>query len=338
MRRHAAGLALPHLRLGRRRQVDADRPAALRAEADLRRSARGARARFAASTAPTGEDIDFALLLDGLEAEREQGITIDVAYRSFATPRRAFIVADTPGPRAIHPQHGDRRLQRRARRAAGRRAQGPARPDAAPRHHRRLLGIRHVVLAVNKIDLVDFDRAVFERIVAGFRSFAAELGFKRHHRIPISARYGDNVSAASGAHAVVRRPASAATSGKRRRRGRPRRQAVPAAGAMGQPAQPRFPRLCRHHRRRQRRSRRRDRGAAVRAGSTRVKSILAGDGEIAAAQAGDAVTADARATRSTSRAATCWPAPRERPAGRRPVRRASGLDGERHAAARAAPI
>ena len=77
-----------------------------------------------------GENIDFALLVDGLEAEREQGITIDVAYRFFATPRRRFIVADTPGPRPVYPQHGDRRLHRRSRHPAGRRHQGAADADA----------------------------------------------------------------------------------------------------------------------------------------------------------------------------------------------------------------
>ena len=79
-----------------------------------------------------GQEIDFALLVDGLAAEREQGITIDVAYRFFATEKRKFIVADTPGPRAVYAQHGDRRLDRRSRRDPDRRAQGRADPDAAP--------------------------------------------------------------------------------------------------------------------------------------------------------------------------------------------------------------
>ena len=78
-----------------------------------------------------GQEIDFALLVDGLAAEREQGITIDVAYRFFATEKRKFIVADTPGPRAIYPQHGHRRLDRRPRRDPDRRAQGRADPDPA---------------------------------------------------------------------------------------------------------------------------------------------------------------------------------------------------------------
>ena len=111
----------------------------------------------------TGGDIDFALLLDGLEAEREQGITIDVAYRYFATPRRAFIVADTPG----HEQY-TRNMATGASNAELAVLLVDARKGLLSQTRRHaiiasLLGIRHVVLAVNKIDLVDFDRAVFER-------------------------------------------------------------------------------------------------------------------------------------------------------------------------------
>ena len=87
-----------------------------------------------------GEDIDFALLVDGLAAEREQGITIDVAYRYFSTEKRKFIVADTPGPRAVHAQHGHRRLHRRPGRGAGGCAQGPADADPAPQLHRLAAG------------------------------------------------------------------------------------------------------------------------------------------------------------------------------------------------------
>jgi bifunctional enzyme CysN/CysC len=88
--------ALHHLRLGGRRQVDPDRPAALRQQDDLRGPAGGPRGRLQAGR-HAGRNIDFALLVDGLAAEREQGITIDVAYRFFATDKRKFIVADTPG-------------------------------------------------------------------------------------------------------------------------------------------------------------------------------------------------------------------------------------------------
>ena len=144
-----------------------------------------------------GEEVDFALLLDGLEAEREQGITIDVAYRYFSTARRAFVVADTPG----HEQY-TRNM-----------ATGASNSDLAvllvdarkgllsqTRRHAiiaSLLGIHYVVLAVNKMDLVDFDRATFEGIAAGFREFARDLGFKDIKAIPLSARDGDNVSSLS---------------------------------------------------------------------------------------------------------------------------------------------
>jgi bifunctional enzyme CysN/CysC len=141
----------------------------------------------------TGDDIDFALLVDGLEAEREQGITIDVAYRFFATDKRKFIVADTPG----HDQY-TRNM-----------ATGASNSDLAvilidarkgvltqTRRHAfiaSLLGIRHIVLAVNKIDLVDYSQTTFDRIVADFSAFAAKLDFASQAAIPLSARYGINV-------------------------------------------------------------------------------------------------------------------------------------------------
>jgi bifunctional enzyme CysN/CysC len=141
----------------------------------------------------TGDDIDLALLVDGLQAEREQGITIDVAYRFFTTDQRKFIVADTPG----HEQY-TRNM-----------ATGASNSDLAvilidarkgiltqTRRHSfivSLLGIKHVVLAVNKIDLMDYSEAVFEQILADYRAFAAEFGFKTLQAIPMSARYGDNV-------------------------------------------------------------------------------------------------------------------------------------------------
>src|SRR6185312_1087170 len=145
----------------------------------------------------TGEDIDFALLVDGLEAEREQGITIDVAYRFFATDKRKFIVADTPG----HEQY-TRNM-----------ATGASNSDLAvilidarkgvltqTRRHAyiaSLLGIRHIVLAVNKIDLVDYSQSVFDGIVTDFSAFAARLNFSSQVAIPLSARYGVNVMAKS---------------------------------------------------------------------------------------------------------------------------------------------
>ena len=119
-----------------------------------------------------GADIDFALLVDGLEAEREQGITIDVAYRYFATPRRSFIVADTPG----HEQY-TRNMATGASNADLAILLVDARKGLLTQTHRHaiiasLLGVRHVVLAVNKIDLVDYDEATFRRIVEAFSAFA----------------------------------------------------------------------------------------------------------------------------------------------------------------------
>ncbi|MDQ0332113.1 bifunctional enzyme CysN/CysC [Mesorhizobium sp. YL-MeA3-2017] len=145
----------------------------------------------------TGEDIDFALLVDGLEAEREQGITIDVAYRFFATPKRKFIVADTPG----HEQY-TRNMATGASTADLAIVLIDARQGVLRQTRRHsiiasLLGIRHIALAVNKIDLVDFDRVTFDRIVAEYRDFARDLGFESIAPIPMSARFGDNVSARS---------------------------------------------------------------------------------------------------------------------------------------------
>jgi len=145
----------------------------------------------------TGEDIDLALLVDGLEAERQQGITIDVAYRFFSTDKRKFIVADTPG----HEQY-TRNMATGASNSELAVILIDARKGVLTQTRRHayivsLLGIRHVVLAVNKIDLVDFSQSVFERIVAEFRNFSAKLNFESQIAIPLSARYGDNVIAPS---------------------------------------------------------------------------------------------------------------------------------------------
>ncbi|RWI98830.1 MAG: sulfate adenylyltransferase subunit CysN [Mesorhizobium sp.] len=145
----------------------------------------------------TGDDIDFALLVDGLEAEREQGITIDVAYRFFATPKRKFIVADTPG----HEQY-TRNMATGASTADLAIVLIDARQGVLRQTRRHsiiasLLGIRHIVLAVNKIDLVGFDKTVFDRIVADYGDFAQSLGFNSIVPIPMSARFGDNVTSRS---------------------------------------------------------------------------------------------------------------------------------------------
>ena len=141
----------------------------------------------------TGGDIDFALLVDGLEAEREQGITIDVAYRFFSTDRRKFIVADTPG----HEQY-TRNMATGASNSELAVILVDARKGVLTQTRRHsyiaaLLGIRHVVLAVNKIDLVGFSQPVFDAIAAEFSEFAQNLNFATLVSIPISARFGDNV-------------------------------------------------------------------------------------------------------------------------------------------------
>jgi bifunctional enzyme CysN/CysC len=141
----------------------------------------------------TGEDIDFALLVDGLEAEREQGITIDVAYRFFTTDKRKFIVADTPG----HEQY-TRNMATGASNSDLAVVLIDARKGVLTQTRRHsfiasLLGIRHIVLAVNKIDLVDYSQEVFDKIVADYLEFAKDLGFVSIIPIPMSARFGDNV-------------------------------------------------------------------------------------------------------------------------------------------------
>ena len=155
--RAQAPAALHHLRQRRRRQEHADRPAAVRVAARLRRPARRARARLRARFGTQGGELDFALLLDGLLAEREQGITIDVAYRFFATERRKFIVADTPG----HEQY-TRNMVTGASTADAAVILVDARSGVLAQTRRHayllsLLGIRHVAVAVNKMDLVGYD-------------------------------------------------------------------------------------------------------------------------------------------------------------------------------------
>jgi bifunctional enzyme CysN/CysC len=140
-----------------------------------------------------GERLDFALLVDGLQAEREQGITIDVAYRYFATPRRRFIVADTPG----HEQY-TRNMATGASTAQAAVLLIDARKGVltqTKRHSRivSMLGIRHVALAVNKMDLVDWSQLVFDEIELAYRRFAQDLGFETIMAIPLSALEGHNV-------------------------------------------------------------------------------------------------------------------------------------------------
>ncbi|HEX8583506.1 MAG TPA: sulfate adenylyltransferase subunit CysN [Allosphingosinicella sp.] len=146
-----------------------------------------------------GEGLDLALLVDGLAAEREQGITIDVAYRFFATDKRKFIVADTPG----HEQY-TRNMVTGASTADLAVILIDARKGVLTQTRRHsylvhLLGIRNLVLAINKMDLVGNDQAVFERIVAEYRAFADEAGIENFTAIPVSGLTGDNVTTRSDA-------------------------------------------------------------------------------------------------------------------------------------------
>jgi bifunctional enzyme CysN/CysC len=140
-----------------------------------------------------GDEIDFALLVDGLAAEREQGITIDVAYRFFSTDRRKFIVADTPG----HEQY-TRNMVTGASTADVAVLMIDARKGILTQSRRHsflvaLLGIRHVVLAVNKMDLIGYSQDSFERIVAEYKTFAQQIGIEDVVCIPMSAFRGDNI-------------------------------------------------------------------------------------------------------------------------------------------------
>ena len=211
-----------------------------------------------------GGALDFALLVDGLAAEREQGITIDVAYRFFTTERRKFIVADTPG----HEQY-TRNMATGASTADVAVILVDARKGVLTQTRRHsfivaMLGIKHVALAVNKMDLVGYDQAVFDRIAADYREFAAGLGLTDVTAIPVSALRGDNV-VEPGANMpwydgpplisyleAVEAGADAA--------GRP----APPARAAGHPSRPGLPRLRGDHRRRDGATGRRGARAAVR--------------------------------------------------------------------------
>jgi sulfate adenylyltransferase large subunit len=150
-----------------------------------------------ASVGRNAGPIDFSLLTDGLRAEREQGITIDVAYRYFTTPRRKFIIADTPG----HEQY-TRNMVTGASTADLAVVLVDARKGLLPQSRRHayivsLLGIRHVIVAVNKMDMVGYDRSVFVEIESAFRKFLARFEGIQSSFIPVSALAGDNVVRAS---------------------------------------------------------------------------------------------------------------------------------------------
>jgi bifunctional enzyme CysN/CysC len=149
------------------------------------------------SSGTRGTDLDFALLVDGLSAEREQGITIDVAYRYFATPKRTFIVADTPG----HEQY-TRNMVTGASTADAAVILIDARRGVLPQTRRHsyiahLMGIKSLVLAINKMDLVDYAQEVFDTIQQNFLAFTKDLGFTSLTTIPIVAVTGCNIASAS---------------------------------------------------------------------------------------------------------------------------------------------
>jgi bifunctional enzyme CysN/CysC len=146
-----------------------------------------------AKKSSAGGEIDYSLLVDGLLSEREQGITIDVAYRYFATPKRKFIIADTPG----HEQY-TRNMATGASTADLAVILVDARYGVLPQTRRHsfiasLLGIRHIVVAINKMDLRGYDQAVFTEIQGAYAELAAKLGFVDVHYLPLSALRGDNV-------------------------------------------------------------------------------------------------------------------------------------------------
>ncbi|MCA0423260.1 MAG: sulfate adenylyltransferase subunit CysN [Proteobacteria bacterium] len=155
----------------------------------------------------TGKDLDFALLVDGLSAEREQGITIDVAYRYFSTPRRSFIAADTPG----HEQY-TRNMATGASTADVAIVLVDARKGLLPQTRRHsyivsMLGVRRVIVAINKMDLVGYRQEVFDAIVRDYTALVPELGFAEVHLIPLSARNGDCITGPSSAMPWYQGPA-----------------------------------------------------------------------------------------------------------------------------------
>jgi bifunctional enzyme CysN/CysC len=227
--------ALHHLRLGRRRQEHADRAPAVRVEDAVRGPARRHRGRFA-KWGTQGGDIDFALLVDGLAAEREQGITIDVAYRFFSTDRRKFIVADTPG----HEQY-TRNMVTGASTADVAVILIDARKGVLTQTRRHsylvsLIGIRKVVLAINKMDLVDYSRPGVSPHRGGLPRLRPADRAGRHHRDPAVGAEGRQHARAQRAHALVPRPDADGLPGDgRTRRDAPAGRPVAAAGAVGEP-------------------------------------------------------------------------------------------------------
>ena len=218
-----------------------------RFQADLRGPADGAGGRLPRAMARPAKISISRFLVDGLEAEREQGITIDVAYRFFSTAQAIVHRRRYAGPRAIHAQHGDRRLDRRACHHPDRCAQGRAGADAAA--FADLLAAWHPprgAVAVNKIDLVDFNEETFDEIASRLQ------GLRRHARLCFDHANPDFGPLRRQRH-EPHRPIRRGIAGRRccnyletiDIETRASRQAVPLSGAVGQSAEPRFSRLCR---------------------------------------------------------------------------------------------
>ncbi len=203
-----------------------------------------------------GEALDFALLVDGLAAEREQGITIDVAYRYFATDRRKFIVADTPG----HEQY-TRNMAVGASTADLAVLLVDARKGILPQTRRHsvitsMFGVRHVVVAVNKMDLVGYSEEVFRKIEADFRAFADGLRFASIYVAPLVATDGDNLVHASASMPWHDGPPLLSYLEGVAVDDAMADRALSHARAVGESAQSRLPRLLRLHQRRQHPARR----------------------------------------------------------------------------------
>ncbi len=220
-----------------------------------------------------GGELDFALLVDGLAAEREQGITIDVAYRFFTTEKRKFIVADTPG----HEQY-TRNMVTGASTADLAVILIDARKGVLTQTRRHsylaaLLGIRRIVVAVNKMDLVDYSAEVFAKIERDYREFARQIKIDSIICIPVSAVAGDNVTSRSARTPWYLRMRASGAPGNRRRGGPGAKRRLPHAGAMGQSPESRVPGVCRAHRQRNRAPRRLAASAALRAHDDRGKGF-----------------------------------------------------------------
>ena len=238
-----------------------------------------------------GEGIDFALLVDGLSAEREQGITIDVAYRFFASEKRKFIVADTPG----HEQY-TRNMVTGASTADLAVLLVDARKGVLTQTRRhsylaQLIGIRHFVLAVTKMDLVDFDQAAFDAITADYRAFAEKIGIADWIAIPVSGLGGDNVGERSDAMPWYDGPSLLEHLDTRAaRRGRRCRQAAAACRCSGSTGPTRISAASPARSRRERCVGRRTVRVLPSGRTTRIERIVTADGDLDEAVAGQSVT------------------------------------------------